>query len=102
MIAGKPGFRAILRINMLFILSCFTFGYSWVFWQWASPVNWGAGMIAIISGLAGVTTLIRAIGEVICLVLHGRKVRRYQAQGRKTRSDPMANEPDLKKRGMTR
>ena len=42
MIDGKPGFRAILRINMLFILSCFTFGYGWVFWQWASPVNWGA------------------------------------------------------------
>ena len=102
MIDGKPGFRAILRINMLFILSCFTFGYGWVFWQWASPINWGAGMIAIISGLACVTTLIRAIGEVIGLILHGRKVRRYQAQGRKTRSDPMASEPDLKKRGMTR
>jgi hypothetical protein len=102
MIDGKPGFRAILRINMLFILSCFTFGYGWVFWQWASPINWGAGLIAIITGTAGITTLIRAIGEVIGLILHGRKVRRYQAQGRVTRSDPMASEPDLKKRGMTR
>lgn len=102
MIDGKPGFRTILRINMLFILSCFTFGYGWVFWQWASPVNWGAGMIAIISCFAGITTMIRAIGGVIGLILHGRKVRRYQEQGRKTRSDPMASEPDLKKRGMTR
>lgn len=102
MIDGKPGFRAILRINMLFILSCFTFGYGWMFWQSATPINWEAGLIAILCGVAGIGTLTRAIGEVIRLVLHGRKVRRFQAQGSKTRSDPMASEPDLKKRGMIR
>lgn len=102
MIDGKPGFRAILRINMLFILSFGVLSYGWVFWQWASPVNWGAGLIAIISGMAGISTLIRALGEVIGLVLHSRKVRRYQAQGSKTRSDPMASETDLKKREMIR
>lgn len=102
MIDGKPGFRAIVRINMLFILSIGVLSYAWMFWQWASPVNWGAGLIAIISGMAGISLLIRAIGEVVSVVLHGRKVRRYQAQGSKTRSDPMARETDLKKRGLIR
>jgi len=102
MIDGKPGFPAILRINVIFILSIGMLGYFWVFWQWTSPENWGAGLVAMISGLAGISTLVRAIGEVIGLVLHSRKVRRYQAQGSKTRSDPLARKTDLKKRGMIR
>ncbi len=102
MIDGKPGFRAILRINMLFLLSIGVLGYAWMFWQWTSPVNWGAGLIAIISAMAGASLLISAIGEVISLVLHGRKLRRYKAQGGETRGDPMASENDLKQRGMVR
>jgi hypothetical protein len=102
MIDGKPGFRAILRINMLFLTSIGVLGYAWMFWQWASPVNWGAGLIATVGAMAGASLLIRAIGEVIGLVLHGRKLRRYKAQGGTTRGDPIARESDLKKRGMTR
>ena len=102
MIDGKPGFRAVLRINMLFLTSIGVLGYAWMFWQWTSPVNWGAGLIAFISAMAGASFLISAIGEVIGLVLHGRKLRRYKAQGGATRGDPMATESELKKRGMTR
>jgi hypothetical protein len=102
MIDGKPGFRAILRINTMFVLAFGVLGYGWVFWQWASPLNWGAGLIAIVSGLAGISVLIRAVAEVIGIILHRRKVRRFTAQGGKTRGDTMASETDLKKRRVVR
>jgi TctA family transporter len=102
MIDGKPGFRAIVRINTLFVVAFGVLGYGSVFWQWASPVNWGAGLIAILSGFAGVSVLIRAVSEMVGLILHNRKIRRFSAQGGKTRGDPMAGKTDLKKRGMIR
>lgn len=102
MIDGKPGFLAILRVNLRVVVALCVLGCGWVFWQLTSPLNWGAAVIAVVSGLAGLSLVISSVTEVVGMVRRYRKMRAFAAQGGKTRGDPMARDEDLRDRGMLR
>ena len=102
MIEGRPGLKAILRINIRFIAAFMALGYGWLCWQLASPEMWGLGIAAVICGIGGALHLIATVWQMVALIVRDRKVRDFAARGGKTRADRMAREEDLKSRGMIR
>ena len=92
------GWRPILRINGLFVSATIALFYGWLCWQMASPEWWAFWLVAMLSALGGALQLLRALFELIGLLLRLRRWRRFEASGVTPRADPMVTDADFERR----
>lgn len=99
---GKPRLKAILQINLRFLVAALALFYGWLCWQWTSPEWWGLGLTAIMMFMGGGGMFAAAAFKVVALSMREREVRTFKGQGGKARADRLAGEGDLRKGGMVR
>ena len=99
---GKPRLKAILQINLRFLTAVLALFYCWLCWQWTTPEWWGLGVTAILMFIGGGGMFAAAVFKVVAYAARRSEVSAFDRQGGKPRADRLADESDLRKRGMVR
>lgn len=99
---GKPGLKTIFQINVRLLVAVLALFYGWLCWRWTSPEWWGLGLTAILMFIGGGGMFVAAVIKVILLDVRRREIAAYKRQGGTPRADRMADDSDLKRRGLIR
>lgn len=102
MLDREPRLRTIVQINMRFLYAAILLFFGWTCWQWTSPEWWGLGVAAGITVLGGVIQLFQTVQQIVAIFARERKIDAYAGQGGKARGDSLAQEAELRKRGLIR
>lgn len=102
MLGKEPRPRTIVSVNIRLAYACLLLLYGWACWQWTSKEWWGLGLVAILAFTGGAIQIIATIHQVVAMIGRDRKLDDFASQGSPSRGDRLANERDLKDRGMIR
>ncbi len=93
---GKP----VREINIAFLRAAFGFGLAWVSWQLYAPEAFLFGLIAAAAAIGATKRLIEGLWKTWRLMARERKLARYRRQGGAPKADTLADEDDLRARGL--
>lgn len=102
MIGKEPRLRTIVAINLQLVFALMLIAYGWVCWGWTSAEWWGLAVPAFLSMAGGTIAIIAAINRIVALIGRERSIDGFKRQGSAARGDSMAEDNDLKDRGMIR
>jgi hypothetical protein len=94
------GWKPVLEINLNFLRAILGFGLGWWMWNLSSPEWLLFGFVAVVAAIAGAKRFIQALWGVSRLILRRIKLKRYRRQGARPKADTLAQENDLRARGL--
>lgn len=98
--AGSASSNPIFEINTTFLRGALGLGLGWGAWQIASPELWLFGWVAIVAAAAGTIKVAQGLFGVVKLIRGQRKLAKYERKGVAPKADAMAQERELRARGL--
>ncbi|MEP1520924.1 hypothetical protein [Ascidiaceihabitans sp.] len=94
------GWKPVWEINLNFLRASVGFSLGWLMWQAYSPEWFYFGFVSVLCWIGGAKRLIQALWGLMRLLLRKRKLSRYRRQGTTPKADKLAQENDLRARGI--
>jgi len=96
----RPAWGAVLQINRTFLSASFSAGIAWLFARIGAPGWTGWDIVAILFGYGALKGTVRALLGIFWLIQRDLTWSRYRARGAAPKADQLANDADLKAKGL--
>lgn len=94
------GWKPVWEINLNFLRAGLGFGLGWVMWQLYAPEWFYFGFVSVVCWVAGAKRLIQALWGLLRLVRRKQNLSGYRKQGAAPKAEKLAQESDLRARGL--